>query len=178
MNIKFIRWSLFFLCCCVFVFPKSAKAVIPPDFIFNIGSQIAQFFSMIAIFATAVFGAFFQFFKTRYYAIKRRKLVLASVVVVIIAISIGASYWYAVSKQKAEYQQWLRESEQYSAVENDDIEFAEDENDKLNIGLDNNQNIDTSNERFVVNDDVKDDSSQFISDYYQKFIWASTSLCE
>lgn len=45
--------------------PKPAEAVMPPDFIFNIGAQVAQFFSIIlAVFSIAL-GTVIQFFRKR-----------------------------------------------------------------------------------------------------------------
>jgi len=219
MNKKIIKLSVFLLVGYFFIFPESAHAVIPPDFIFNIGTQIAQFFSIIAIFFTAVLGTFFQFFKTRYYALKHKKIVLGLTIAAVIATSLASSYFYATYKQKAEYQKWLKESQQYSANQNTqntnldsdndeltDLEESnfgtdlnnpdtdgdgysdgeeakngynpngpgrlgeeginEDTNDQLNIGAENNKNIDTSAEKFISNVNLDDNSSKFISEYY------------
>lgn len=118
MNKKIIKLSIFLLSCFVLIFPRSAKAVIPPDFVFNIGTQIAQFFSMVVIFFLAILGAFFQFFKTKYYAIKRKKIFLSSVTFIIITIAIILSYFYTTYKQNSEYQKWLIESQKYAITQN------------------------------------------------------------
>ena len=102
--------SIVILVFLILTLPKTAKAVIPPDFIFNIGTQIAQFFSLALIFLTAVFSAFWQFFKSKYQAIKHKKLALAGLITVIIAISAVATYYYAGIKQQAEYDKWLEQS--------------------------------------------------------------------
>jgi rhodanese-related sulfurtransferase len=115
MNKKIINFSVFMAVGYFFVWPQAAKAVMPPDFIFNIGTQIAQFFSVIVIFFTAIFGASFRFFKTKFYALKHRKKILISFILLIAVISLAASYFYAVYKQKSEYQKWLVESKEYEA---------------------------------------------------------------
>lgn len=185
MNKKIIRLSVFLLIGHSFVFPKVAHAVIPPDFIFNIGTQVVQFFSIIAIFFTAILGTFFQYFKTIYYALKHKKIVLSLVILSIIAISLTSSYFYAKYTQKAEYQKWLEESQGYGVDQNINLdtdpnnpntdgdgyldreeEASEDENDQLNIGTESNENIDTSDEKFISNVSSSDSSSKFISEYY------------
>ena len=90
MNKKIIKLAAFLFLIHFFIFPKAAHAVIPPDFIFNIGTQVAQFFSIIVIFFTAILGTFSQFFKTKYYAIKHKKIVLGLTIVAILLILSGA----------------------------------------------------------------------------------------
>lgn len=116
MNKKLIYLAAFLLLNHFVVFPKPAQAVVPPDFIFNIGSQIAQISSISLIFLTAVFGTFFQFFKTRFSAIKRKKTVLAATVAIILIVTLTGSYFYAAYRQKAEYQKWLEQSKKPKAA--------------------------------------------------------------
>jgi len=147
MNKKIIKLSVFLLIGHFFVFPQTAHAVIPPDFIFNIGTQIVQFFSIIAIFATAILGTFFQFFKTRYYAIKHKKIVLSLTILTIIVVSLVSSYFYATYKQKAEYQKWLEESQKYTVDQNINLDSDNDgltDLEETNLGTDpNNPNTDS-----------------------------------
>lgn len=160
MNKKIIKLSVFLLIGHFFIFPEAAHAVIPPDFIFNIGTQIAQFFSIIAIFFTAIFGTFFQFFKTRYYALKHKKIVLSLTIVGIIAVSLTSSYFYAIYQQKAEYQKWLKESQQYSTKQNTQNTNLDSDNDGLidleesNLGTDIN-NLDTDGDGYSDGEEVK-----------------------
>ncbi len=160
MNKKIIKLSLFLLVGYFLVFPESAHAVIPPDFIFNIGTQIAQFFSIIVIFFTVAFGAFFQFFKTKYYAIKHKKIVLSLTIIAIIAVSLTSSYFYATYKQKAEYQKWLKESQQYNTNQNTQNANLDSDNDGLtdleetNFGTDLN-NPDTDGDGYSDGEEVK-----------------------
>jgi hypothetical protein len=110
MNKKLIYLATLLLLNHFIVFPKPAQAVVPPDFIFNISSQIAQISSISLIFLTAVFGTFFQFFKTRFYAIKHKKTVLAATIALVLIATLTGSYFYATYRQKAEYQKWLEQS--------------------------------------------------------------------
>lgn len=114
MNTHFIKVLIFLLFGIFFIFPKSANAVIPPDFIFNIGNQVAQFFSIILLFLTTIFGTLFHFFKTRYYTLKHKKLFLILIIFAIIIISIICSYFYSIYKQKLEYKKWVEESKNYT----------------------------------------------------------------
>lgn len=160
MNKNIIKLSVFLLIGHFFIFPKTAHAVIPPDFIFNIGTQIVQFFSIIAIFATAILGTFFQFFKTRYYALKHKKIVLILTIIGVIAVSLTSSYFYATYEQKAEYEKWLKESQQYSANQNAQDANLDSDNDGLtdleesNFGTDIN-NPDTDGDGYSDGEEVK-----------------------
>ncbi|MFH0854839.1 MAG: rhodanese-like domain-containing protein [bacterium] len=160
MNKKIIKLAAFLLLVHFFIFPEAAHAVIPPDFIFNIGTQIAQFFSIIAIFFTAILGTFFQFFKTKYYALKHKKIVLGLTIIAIIAVSLTSSYFYAIYKQKAEYQKWLKESQQYSTNQNTQNANLDFDNDGLtdleetNFGTDLN-NPDTDGDGYSDGEEVK-----------------------
>ena len=157
MNRKIIKLSAFLLIGNFFIFPETAHAVIPPDFIFNIGTQIAQFFSIIAIFFTALLGIFFQFFKTRYYALRHKKIVLSLTIVVIVVVSLTSSYFYATYKQKAEYQKWLEESQRYSQNQNTNLDTDNDgltDLEETNLGTDPN-NPDTDNDGYSDGDEVK-----------------------
>lgn len=169
MNKNIINFSIFLFGGYFLVFPQLTYAVIPPDFIFSIGTQIAQFFSIILIFFTAVFGTFFQFFKAKFYEIKHKKIVLISTLFLIVSISLILSYFYAIYQQKVEYQKWFKESEEYNATQNINYENFEnvDENNQLNIGGDSDENIDVSSDRFISKIDMVDDSARFINEYYE-----------
>lgn len=179
MNKKIIKFLACLFISYFFIFPQPAHAVIPPDFIFNIGTQIAQFFSVVLIFFTAIFGTFFQFFKTKFYAVKHKKIVLTLIILSVIVIALTLSYFYAIYKQKVEYQKWLEESKKYNAAQNVILDSGNggltdseklkntDENDQLNIGSDSNKNIDTSLSKFVSKIDITDSSAEFIAEYYE-----------
>jgi rhodanese-related sulfurtransferase len=178
MNKKVIKFGVFLFFYYVIFFPKASQAVIPPDFIFNIGVQIVQFFSIMAIAFTAIFGAFFQFFKTKFLLIKKRKIFLIVSLSLIIIFSLTTSYFYAIFRQDLEYQKWLDESNAHSLSQNIDINYDDiagdngallgaDENDQLDIDGDKNKSVDTSSAKFVSEIDVTGDYAKFISKYYE-----------
>jgi len=157
MNKKIIKLAAFLFLIHFFIFPKAAHAVIPPDFIFNIGTQVAQFFSIIVIFFTAILGTFSQFFKTKYYAIKHKKIVLGLTIVAILLISLTSSYFYATYKQKAEYQKWLKESQQYSANQNTNLDSDNHgltDLEEINLGTDI-KNPNTNGDEYSDDEEVK-----------------------
>lgn len=83
------------------VLPRPAEAVIPPDFIFNIGAQFAQFFSIIILFLSTLVGTLWHFFKNRLYGIKHKKILLLGVIVIIIGSALVGSYMYVIYQQNA-----------------------------------------------------------------------------
>lgn len=97
------------------LFAAPAYAVPPPDFIFNIGSQLAYVFSAAVVLLSAVFSVTYQYLKVRYHAMKMKPWLVASGVLLIGLISIGVTYGYRQYKQNAEYEEWLAESEAYAA---------------------------------------------------------------
>lgn len=157
------------------IIPLPTQAVIPPDFIFNIGAQVAQFFSIILIFITAAFGTFFNFFKTRFYTIKHKKIFIAAIVLGSIIFALVASYAYAVYRQRTEYQQWLEDSDEFTALQ--DVQITNTNNDIINETADSNDllvlednkaiQVDTSAEKFVSAIKAQDDVTQFITTYYK-----------
>ncbi len=99
----------------IIFFPfHGAKAVIPPDFIFNVGTQVVQVFSITILFFTAAVSAFFQFFKNRFYAIPHKKIILPLLIIIVIGSSLLVAFFYAQYRQNTEYQKWLEESKMNS----------------------------------------------------------------
>jgi rhodanese-related sulfurtransferase len=119
MKIKNTRLLISLLIGYLIISTKTAHAVIPPDFIFSIGTQVAQFFSVTLLFFTAILGTFFQFFKTSYSALKHKKFLLFLSIIAILLLTAVSSYFYASYKQKQEYRNWLRESSNYTTIKND-----------------------------------------------------------
>lgn len=176
----------------LFFMPRIAMAVIPPDFIFNVGTQVAQFFSVVAITIAAVFATTFRYMKVKYHSIKYKKIVLVLSIASIVTVTLVASLVYAVIMQELEYKKWLRESslndlrsqviesgksDQYDVDEQEDLdkydtahygkaEDAVDENDKLLLATGTEQTIDVSKDRFVSHVNISDASADFIGKYY------------
>jgi rhodanese-related sulfurtransferase len=106
------------------LFPLPTHAVIPPDFIFNVGSQLVQIFSIVVLFFSAVFGVVWQFLKTRFAIVKYKKLILVGSGIIIILISLGIAYLYDQHRQIVEYKKWLLESKEYSLSGSDTSTFS------------------------------------------------------
>jgi rhodanese-related sulfurtransferase len=120
MNKTFKRLSFSVTIGCCLFYPETAHAVIPPDFMFNIGTQVAQFFSIVLIFFTAVSGTLFGFLKATFFTIKRKKTILFVTLFSVVLISLLLSYLYADFRQKAEYEKWKLESKNFSDSKSDD----------------------------------------------------------
>jgi rhodanese-related sulfurtransferase len=169
---------------CVVVFPETVYAVPPPDFLFNLGSQLVQAFSIAALFLSAIFSLSYQFIKTRLALIKSKKTFFISTsIVAIIGISIGSAYLYGNYKQQLEYDKWLAESEEYAQLQDEQEQYLESEKiprnsttdtdgqteiDKLQIG----DTPDTSTEndaKFISNikNPNNDATIMFIENYYE-----------
>jgi len=101
----FVPATLFFV-----AFTHTAHAVIPPDFIYNIGSQIANFFSIIAIFFVAIFATSYQFIKNRFHSLKNKWIFIGISLISILAVAYISSYYYGQYREKQEYEKWLNES--------------------------------------------------------------------
>jgi len=170
MKIKNTKLLISLLIGSLIISTKTAHAVIPPDFIFSIGTQIAQFFSVTLLFFTAIFGTFFQFFKTKYYYFKHKKIILILLISAIIVISVISSYFYASYKQKNEYLKWQEASQKYNSIHNSPDEatniLGNDENDQLSIGLKNTENISDSKEKFTSSINLDNPTAIFINTYY------------
>lgn len=116
--------SIIFLIVILLLLPHATTAVIPPDFIFNIGSQIVQIFSIVVLFFSAVFGVVWQFLKTRLRVVKHKKLVFIGSGIVIILVSLGIAYVYDQHRQIVEYEKWLLESKEHSLSGSDASTFS------------------------------------------------------
>lgn len=161
---------------------KTAQAVPPPDFLFNVGSQIAQAFSIIAIFLSAALVSFRQFAGTFYQSIKYKKIFWVSMALIVVGISLGSAYFYGQYSQNKEYQKWIAESKS----QNQNFEITDYSIDKMKISrptTDTTNKIgrptdtaDNTSEKNIValaqaavdNSDTKakDPNTEFIRKYY------------
>ena len=101
----------FFIFLSVFVifFPRPTRAVIPPDFIFNIGSTIAQVFSVIVLFFSAVFGVLYRYLKIRFARLFASKIFWILGILVLIIGSGSLAFWYASVKERAAFNAWFQQ---------------------------------------------------------------------
>ena len=96
-----------------FVSFGTAHAVIPPDFVFNIGAQVGQFFSLVALVSMTVIGFFLRFFTGGWHIVRERKALSVSVACALLLCIGGGAFWYGQLQQKLEYEKWLQESRSY-----------------------------------------------------------------
>jgi len=101
----------------ILFFPRQAQAVIPPDFIFNIGSNVIQFFSAMLLFFSAMFGLLYQFIKVKFFVSKNKHWWIAGFITLVVGVTVGISYLYTVLAQQGAYNTWLKESEKHALVE-------------------------------------------------------------
>lgn len=94
---------------------STALAVPPPDFLFNIGSQLIQIFSVLAVFLSAVAISAGQFLKVYFHKLKHRKAVWAGIALAVVGISFGVAYFAQQYEQNRAYEQWITQSEQANA---------------------------------------------------------------
>lgn len=104
-NKKIIAISFLFVI--YLLYPKPAKAVIPPDFIFNIGTSIAQVFSVVILFFSALFATTYQFIKLKFASLKHRRIFLILSIVLVIFGSLGISLIYTLRKENIDFKTWL-----------------------------------------------------------------------
>lgn len=143
-----------------------ALAIPPPDFLFNVGSQIVQIFSVIAVVLSAVLVSIRQFAKTYFFNIKHKKLLWTILALIVIGVSFWGATWYEGKQQTAAYLQWVAESQQNVP----DPELNDSEIDKLKA--------DDPNEVELVAAEViehYDAKKQFIYQYYQNIGSANLS---
>ncbi len=170
------------------ILPESTQAVPPPDFLFNVGSQIAQFSSIAAIFLSAIFATMYKFIKVRLDAMGSKKIIVWIVAVVAIAgISLGGAYAYGKFKQNEEYEKWLTESQKYASLPQEQAEYlkkiprdlSEKEDYKKiprdldidQLKIDKNENMvakfESTYGKFSSTIKDPDESTKFIENYYK-----------
>lgn len=121
---RFLLLIAFFL-----VGASVAFAVPPPDFLFNVGSQIVQFFSIAVLFLSAIAASMSQFAKVFFMRIQHKKLFWISIGLSVVIFSFGAAYYYGRYEQQKAYKNWIAESE----TQNKDIAATDTSLDQLKI---------------------------------------------
>jgi rhodanese-related sulfurtransferase len=111
---------------------RQAQAVPPPDFIFNIGSQVVQIFSFLALGFSILAGILKRFFQTSPFIVRHRKLFWLVVGIGIVALSYYGATVYSNYRQQRVYTEWVEESKQQDLTIPEETE--EDGLDKLKIG--------------------------------------------
>lgn len=94
-----------------------ALAVPPPDFLFNVGAQIVQVFSITILFLSAILASVSQFAKVYFYKLKHRKILLAGLIFAVVLISLATAYFYGQYEQNKTYREWIDQSAVYGSDE-------------------------------------------------------------
>lgn len=122
-----------------------ALAVPPPDFLFNVGSQVVQIFAIVVLFLSALIGSMSQFLKVYFIKIKHKKLIWAGIGLLVVAIAFGFAYGYQQREQDLAYKHWLAESSQQN------LNFSQEQN--ANSKIANGTPLSLSNQEFK--DDIQ-----------------------
>jgi len=85
---------------------QTAFAIPPPDFIFNIGSQIAQVFSILVLFLSALIASLRQYAKIYFVHLRHKKIVWALVALGVLLLSWGGAVYYETYRQNQALQSW------------------------------------------------------------------------
>jgi rhodanese-related sulfurtransferase len=154
----YFRITIFAL---VLAWPAAAAlAVPPPDFIFNIGSQIVQFFTFLILAFSVILGAMRRFFQTNFLFVRYGKIMWLLLVLGIVAASIGGAYWYSSFRQQKEYDQWIQQSRMQENLETENTSGEQDNLDRLKIG-------ELRPESQPDQQASQDPGEQFIREYYR-----------
>ncbi|MBI2453114.1 hypothetical protein HYV56_00245 [Candidatus Peregrinibacteria bacterium] len=108
---------------------KSVFAVPPPDFIFNVGVQVAQFFSIAVLFLGAILATIRQAAKVYFFQLKNKKIIWIGLFISVIGIASTGAYYYGQYQQTVLYQTWLAESK----IQNANIAVSDMSSDQLKI---------------------------------------------
>lgn len=121
-NYSQMTWlSILFCSLVLWCVPQPTLAVVPPDFVFSIGSQAIQFFSLMGAVLATICIALIQFFKRHIEFLKGHKEVLGIGVVVIMALIGGIWTWHESYLQNVAYTEWLQESQEQERIFNESM---------------------------------------------------------
>lgn len=163
-----MHYLIFAVIATFFLSAHPAKAVPPPDFIFNVGTQIAQFFSISVLFLSVATGSIFQFLRQKLVG-RQRVVFIAGAVFFTLAAAGSGAWWYSRYVKQQALQEWIVESERYKQrlesnivttdTTSDSEQTAGDNLDQLVIG----HSTSTKQQPDQADDDAV---AQFIRRYY------------
>lgn len=91
---------------------QPAYAIPPPDFLFNIGAQVAQIFSILVLFFSAILAATKDFLGVIFARFKHKNLIWIALGLVILGVSLGGAYIYSSYTQGKAIQEWKETNQQ------------------------------------------------------------------
>lgn len=96
------HWSVGLVVLFCIVMAQPARAVPPPDFIINVGSQMLQFFSLALLFLTAIFSSFNQYLRVRFGSMRMKAgYWVAGLMLIVVLSGVGARVFGAVLEERA-----------------------------------------------------------------------------
>src|SRR3989339_383741 len=148
---------------------RPVHAVLPPNFIFDIGSQIFYIFSLVFTLLSSSFGIVFLYFRKKFFKKKIGHVAglffVLFAVLIIFCLSVAVVFFYNEYKQEVEYDKWLTESECFGKSSDNDFSG------RINIkfGKVNNRFAYLSNYfGSSMGEQKNDDVIKFIYNYYAK----------
>src|SRR3989339_881976 len=104
---------------------RPVHAVLPPNFIFDIGSQIFYIFSLVFTLLSSSFGIVFLYFRKKFFKKKIGHVAglffVLFAVLIIFCLSVAVVFFYNEYKQEVEYDKWLTESECFGKSSDNDF---------------------------------------------------------
>lgn len=94
----------------------TAAAIPPPDFIFNVGSQIAQVFSILVLFLSALIATTRQYARVYFDHLKHKKIVWALIAAIVLAVAWGGASYYEGYRQDQALQEWQKTADPLDVV--------------------------------------------------------------
>lgn len=91
--------QIIFLIFCIFLIPKTANAVVPPDFVIQVGSQILPIFGWIFTASIAIFSISYNYIKVLF---KKRYIIILICVLSIAGVSLGLAFGIDTIHKKSE----------------------------------------------------------------------------
>jgi rhodanese-related sulfurtransferase len=129
-----IYWAIIIIGLALVDTTRTAHAVPPPDFIFAIGSQIAQIFSLLVLGLSVVAGVLRRFFQAHPWYIRHRRAIWIVAAIVVLLVSLLGAYYYDRYRQAKEYGTWVEQSKQQEAASVQDQGETGDNLDQLKLG--------------------------------------------
>jgi len=113
-----MKWFPVLLTCAVVLIAgaKEARAVPPPDFIFNVGTQVAQVFSIAFLVLSAMLSSLYQVIRLRLTTGKRRVFYWGGAIVVMFGVAAVSAWGYGSYAQRKVYEDWLANSRAHAVA--------------------------------------------------------------
>jgi hypothetical protein len=106
------RLLFIFLITLYTISPYKAEAILPPDIIFSVGSQFAQFFSLIAVVVGGIAGAIALVLRTHLMFLQRNIWRVVGLIFFLVIIVIFSTYYFQERKNEKIYVEHIKNLQQ------------------------------------------------------------------